>query len=74
MKSESEQLTETTTRLFAQLELNSNLTNSIANLNNIIQELLDEQEFQPKRDFKYFVYGGLTVSVIVALVCLVSGG
>jgi hypothetical protein len=73
MKSESEQLTEMTNKYFALLEQRKELLTENLNLLQTIGGLLDEQELQPKRDFKYFVYGCLTVSVIVGLVCLLGG-
>ena len=73
MKTESEQLTEMTNKYFALLEQRKELLTNIVNQAQALEALLEAQELQPKRDFKYFVYGCLTVSVIVGLVCLLGG-
>jgi len=72
MKTESEQLTEMTNKYFALLEQRKELLTENINKDKTIENMLDRLIEQPKRDFKYFVYGCLTVSVIVGLICLLQ--
>lgn len=72
MKTDSEKLTEMTAKYYELIDQRKHLLSEISQQDQSIEALLELLDNRPKRDFKYFCLGGLTVVVIVALVCWVG--